>query len=95
MECLPKNLQERRYDFLVFYFARLGRKAKTWHIAAGLSSVVHALGFIVVGVVITVVMAVALFVFCIVWETVKVVKSFWAFLDGLIDMCLPDRFMRD
>jgi phage-related protein len=49
----------------------------------------------VVGVVITVVMAVALFVFCIVWETVKVVKSFWAFLDGLIDMCLPDRFMRD
>ena len=55
----------------------------------------HVLGFIVVGVVITVVMAVALFVFCIVWETVKVVKSFWAFLDGLIYMCLPDRFMRD
>ena len=28
MECLPKNLKERRYDFLVFYFAFLTSRAK-------------------------------------------------------------------
>jgi hypothetical protein len=95
MQCLPQNLQQRRYGFLVFYFSRLGRKTKTWRITSSLLAIAHVLAFVVVGMVVTVVITVALVVFCISWETFKVVKSLWRLLGRLIKVCLPDRHTRD
>jgi hypothetical protein len=95
MERLPQGLQQRRYGFLVFYFGRMGRKTKTSRITTSLLSVAYAMGMIVVGVAVVVILAISLCIFGVAWEMFKMVKSLWGLLDRLVEVCIPSRPTRD
>jgi hypothetical protein len=95
MERLPRDVQQRRHGFIAFYFARVGRKTTEWRIRKSLGLVTHVLSFVVVGTLITVVAVSVLFVGGIVWETFRVAKVLWRLLDRLVEVCVPDRLLRD
>jgi hypothetical protein len=96
MERLPQDIQQRRYGFLSFYFSRAGRKKTIkWRIITAFRSVTHVIGFVVVGVVIVVIAAVVISVGFIAWETFRVVKTLWSFVDRLVELCMPDQLMRE
>lgn len=92
---LPRDIQVRRYGFLAFYFARVGRKAVEWRVTEPLLSITHVLGFVVVGVVIAVTAVCVLVVGGAIWEACRLVKGLWDILDRLVEACIPDGLTRD
>lgn len=92
---LDRDIQVRRYGFLAFYFARVGKKKVEWRITEPLLSVTHVLGFIVVGVVIVATALSVLVVGGAIWEACRLAQGLWSLLDRLVEACIPDRLTRD
>ena len=95
VERLPCDRQVRRYGFLAFYFARVGKKAVEWRVTEPLWSVAHVLGFVVVGIVIVATAVSVLVVGGAIWEACRLAQGMWSFLDRLAEACIPDRLTRD
>jgi hypothetical protein len=64
-ECLrfaPKDLQARRYAFLLFFFTRLRKERRSWRVTTELGWAARMLGFTVFGTLLFAVVAIGLIV---------------------------------
>jgi hypothetical protein len=77
-ECLrfaPKDLQSRRYAFLIFFFTRLRKERRSWRVTTGLWWAARMLGFTVCGILLFAVVAVGLIVWRFAMEILKMVRD--------------------
>jgi hypothetical protein len=77
-DCLrstPKDLQARRYAFMVFFFTRLRKERRRWRVTTGLWWAAHMLGLTVFGTLLFAVVAVSLIVWWLAKEIHKMVRD--------------------
>jgi hypothetical protein len=79
-ECLrfaPKDLQARRYAFLIFFFTRLRKERSSWRVTMGLRWAARMLGLTIFGILLFAVVAVGLIVWWFAMEIHKMVRDLY------------------
>lgn len=87
VQLLPRDLQLRRYQSMIVYFARLEGERKRWRVAAKLSFATHVLGITMTVAALLVVIVFFLIVFCPIFEAWRMGKVLCSMMISLARAC--------